>query len=85
MKKKINRMTISDHLIEYQLNMIGKTIQDALKDPDWFTSWTITSDQHNQFKAYAIPLLKKVFKCNTGKANSTFEWFIITFGLKMKD
>jgi hypothetical protein len=83
MKKKINRMTISDHLIEYQLQMIGKTVQDALKDPDWYDTWTMTSEQHAEFKAYAIPLLKKVFKFNTGKANNTFAWFDLQFGLRI--
>lgn len=83
MKKKINRMTISDHLIEYQLQMIGKTVQDALKDPEWYNTWTMTSEQHNEFKAYAVPLLKKVFKFNTGKANNTFEWFKVQFGLRI--
>lgn len=83
MKKKINRMTISDHLIEYQLQMIGKTVQDALKNPDWYNTWTMTSEQHDEFKAYAIPLLKKIFKFNTGKANSTFAWFNLQFGLRI--
>ena len=83
MKKKINRMTISDHLIEYQLQMIGKTVQDALKDPDWYNTWTMTSEQYNEFRAYAVPLLKKIFKFNTGKANSTFEWFNLQFGLRI--
>jgi hypothetical protein len=83
MKKKINRMTISDHLIEYQLQMIGKTVQDALKDPEWYNTWTMTSEQYDEFKAYAVPLLKKIFKFNTGKANSTFEWFNLQFGLRI--
>ena len=83
MKKKINRMTISDHLIEYQLQMIGKTVQEALKDPEWYNTWTMTSEQHDEFKAYAVPLLKKIFKFNTGKANSTFEWFNLQFGLRI--
>ena len=83
MKKKINRMTISDHLIEYQLQMIGKTVQDALKDPEWYNTWTMTSEQYDEFKAYAVPLLKKIFKFNTGKANSTFEWFNVQFGLRI--
>ena len=83
MKNKINRMTISDHLIEYQLQMIGKTVQDALKDPDRYNTWTMTSEQYNEFRAYAVPLLKKIFKFNTGKANSTFEWFNLQFGLRI--
>ena len=83
MKKKINRTTITNHLIEYQLEMIGINVQDALKDPEWYNNWTMTSEQHDKFKAYAIPLLKKVFKFNTTKANSTFGWFDLQFGLRI--
>ena len=83
MKKKINRTTITDHLIEYQLKMIGMNVEDALKDPEWYNDWTMTSEQHDEFKAYAIPLLKKVFKFNTTKANSTFSYFNLQFGLRI--
>jgi hypothetical protein len=83
MKKKINRMTIGDHLIEYQLQMIGKTVEEALEYPQWYDNWTMTPEQHAEFKAYAIPLLKKVFKFNTTKANSTFSYFNLQFGIKI--
>jgi hypothetical protein len=43
----------------------------------------MTSEQYDEFKAYAVPLLKKIFKFNTGKANSTFEWFNLQFGLRI--
>ena len=81
----INRLNVSDHLVEYQLKMIGKTMTDALKDDMWFFNWTLTQEQHDQFKAYAIPLLKKVFKFNKSKAISTFDWFDLQFGLRVKD
>lgn len=81
----VNRMNIGDHLIEYQLNMIGKTTGEARKVDDWYTKWTMTSKQHELFKAYAIPLLKKVFKFNKQKAESTFAWFDLSYGLRIKD
>jgi len=84
-KVTVNRMNISEHLIEYQLNMIGKTTEDAKKHDDWYTKWTLTSKQHELFKAYAIPLLKKVFKFNKQKAESTFAWFDLGYGLRIKD
>ena len=84
-KKKIDRTNIMDHLIEYQLNMIGKTIEEAQELEDWYTKWTMTSKQHELFKAYAIPLLKKVFKFNKQKAESTFAWFDLGYGLRIKD
>ena len=82
---KIDRTNITDHLIEYQLNMIGKTISEAQEDRMWFHNWTITEEQREQFKKYAIPLLKKVFRYNTKKAQQTFDWFNLQFGLRIKN
>ena len=82
---KINRLNVADHLVEYQLNMVGKTMADALKDDIWFLTFTMTTEQHNEFKRYAIPLLKKVFKFNKSKAEETFNWFDMQFGLRIKD
>jgi hypothetical protein len=84
-KVTINRTNINDHLIEYQLNMVGKTIEDAKKDEMWFNNFTMTSQQHELFKSYAIPLLRKVFKFNKGKAEQTFQWFDLGYGLRIKD
>ena len=82
---KVNRLNIADHLIEYQLSMVGKTIEDAKKDDMWFFNWTMTQEQADEFKAYAIPLLKKVFKCNKSRAEGIFSWFSLEFGLRVKD
>ena len=84
MKVKINRANITDHLIEYQLKMIGKTILDVKDDEKWYTNNTMTEEQHEEFKRYAIPVLKKIFKFNKGKAESTFSWFNLQFGLRIK-
>jgi hypothetical protein len=81
---KINRETISEHLIDYQLYMIGKSIQEAHMTREWYNKWTMTQEQHDQFKAYALPLLKKVFKCNKSRAESTFDFFDLQFGLRIK-
>ena len=85
MKAKINRTNITDHLIEYQLKMIGKTVEDVKSDEKWYYNNTFTQEQHDEFKAYAIPLLKKIFKFNKGRAESTFGWFDLQFGLRIKN
>jgi hypothetical protein len=82
-RKTINRNNITDHLIEYQLNLIGKTVQDIEGDETWYTTNTMSPDQHEQLKAYAIPLLKKVFKFNKAKAEQTFSWFDLSYGLRI--
>jgi uroporphyrinogen-III decarboxylase len=84
MKKTINRTNITDHLIEYQLKMIGKTVDEIKEDELWYSNNTMTEEQHEEFKRYAIPLLKKIFKFNKSKAESTFGWFDLQFGLKIK-
>tara|TARA_R110000868_G_scaffold406263_1_gene686523 strand:- start:877 stop:1134 length:258 start_codon:yes stop_codon:yes gene_type:complete len=85
MKAKVNRTNISEHLIEYQLNMIGKTINDVKGDEEWYSNNTMTQEQHDEFKRYAIPLLKKIFKFNKAKAEQTFGWFDLQFGLKINN
>jgi hypothetical protein len=83
MNIKINRTNIADHLVDYQLSMIGKTIAEAMKTEQWYSKWTMTQEQHEQFKAYAIPVIKKVFKCNKARAERTFAWFDLQFGLRI--
>ena len=84
MKAKINRTNISEHLVEYQLKMVGKTFSDVENDEEWYYTNTMTEEQHEEFKRYAIPLLKKIFKFNKVKADSTFDWFNQQFGLRIK-
>ena len=80
---KINRTNVGDHLVEYQLELVGKTIAEAYKTDKWYSIWTMTDEQHEQLKTYAIPLLKKVFKCNKTRAESIFGWFDLQFGLRI--
>lgn len=85
MKAKINRTNISEHLVEYQLKMIGKTFSDVEGDEKWYSNNTMTEEQHEEFKRYAIPLLKKIFKFNKSRAEQTFSWFDLQFGLKINN
>ena len=82
---KINRLNIAEHLVDYQLNMIGKSMQEAHMTKEWYNKWTLTDEQYIEFEKYAIHLLKKVFKFNTNKAKETFQWFNLQFGLRIKD
>ena len=38
MKAKVNRTNITDHLIEYQLKMIGKTVDEIKEDELWYNN-----------------------------------------------
>lgn len=82
---KINRENISDHLLDYELGMIGKSTQEAIMTKEYYNKWTITQEQYDEFRVYAIPLLKKVFKCRKERAESVFAWFNSQFGLKISN
>ena len=84
-RAKVNRGNVMRHLIEYQLDMVNKRLIDTLDDDKWYFNWTMTSEQHEEFKKYAIITLKKVFKFNTNKAKETFQWFHEHFGLRIKN
>lgn len=85
MAKIINRNNIYEHLLEKQFMLVERTMLDALFDKNWREEWRITKAQSVAFEKYAIPLIKKVFKCNKQKALSTFTWFKEMHSLKIKD
>ena len=81
----INRINITKHLIEYELEMIGKKLVDILDVENYTKSFSMTRNQYNQFHSYAIPLLKKTFKIRKSIAEDTFEWYWKMFGIQIKN
>lgn len=81
---KPRRATMIQHLIEYQISLIGKTMVDTYDNDRWHSKWTLTEAQYNEFQKYSKGIIKKIFRCNSAKALSTFEWFYSIFGLKIK-
>ena len=81
---KITRENIAEHLIRYQLEMVGKTWEDALADEQWYWNITMTPQQFDEFMAYALPLVKKTFRCNKAKAQNIMDWFNLQWGLKLE-
>lgn len=80
---KINRENIAIHLIEYELNMVGKTLEEAEKSSTWYSDNNMTEEQYEMFKGYAIPLIKKVFRCSKKRAEETFKWFDFMYGIRV--
>lgn len=83
--EKITRDNIMKHLIEYELNIVGKSLIDTLDDDKWYFNITMTREQHIEFKIYAVKLIRKIFRCNKLKGEKTFEWFDEQFGLRIKN
>lgn len=85
MEKKITRTNIAEHLLDYELAMIGKTRLDIVDDDRWTFHLTMTFSQSTQLKDYAIPLLQKTFRFNKSKAIDCFQWWKEQFGLRIKN
>jgi hypothetical protein len=81
---KPNRNNISEVLFEYYLSLLEKTVRDALENPNWKQEWSISKEQYEEFKRYSIPLLKKVFKFNKSKAENTFNFFWLHYGIRIQ-
>lgn len=81
---KITRENCARHLVEKELEMVGKTMLDTLDDMEWYSNITMTRAQHDEFKEYSIKLIKKIFKVNRQKAESIFSWFDLAYGLRVK-
>jgi hypothetical protein len=83
--EKITRENITKHMFEYELSVVGKTIMDVVNDDKWRFNFTITMEQHAEFKKYCIKLIKKTFKCNSAKAQETYTFFYSNLGLRIKN
>jgi len=85
MMKRVTRENVTSHLLMFQLDMVDKTRVDIIDDDRWRFNWTITREQYKKFRGYAIPLLRKTFKCNRLKAEENFDFFFQQFGLRIKN
>lgn len=81
--EKVTRQNIAEHLVKYQLEMVGKTWEDALADEWWYSNITMTQQQFDDFMAYALPLVKKTLRCNKKHAETALAWFNLQFGLRI--
>jgi hypothetical protein len=79
----INRENVSEHLLEFQMNILGKTMSDTIHESSWKKDWKLTHKQKTMFKSYATGVLKKVFRFNTSKARETYDFFDKNFGLSI--
>jgi len=81
---KLTKNNLHLHLIEYQLSMIGLTIDCVKEDKEWYNNYTLSEQQYQEFKQYSIETIKKVLRCNYNIAEKTFDWFDLGYGLKVK-
>ena len=76
------REEINRKLVSMQMEMIGLTYQDAMDTPEFWRVYTLTTEQTEAWRKLALPLIKKTFKCNKTRAQSTMGWFELNLGLR---
>ena len=52
---------------------------------DWFTQWTMTTAQSEEWRAWGIAYLRKNLKMNKKLAEKEMTWFNLQWGLKYSD
>jgi len=79
------REEINRKLVTMQMELIGKTYQDAMDTPEFWRVYTLTTEQTETWRKDAIKLIQKTFKCNRKKALLTMNMFELQLGLRIYD
>lgn len=76
------------HLINkmFEYAHIPQTYDD-IKDrkDEWYREFTMTQEESNAFKDYAIRYLKRELKTGYYKADTEYQWFDLMYGLRISD
>lgn len=79
---------IVKHLINkmFEYAHIPQTYDD-IKDrkDEWYREFTMTQEESNAFKDYAIRYLKRELKTGYYKADTEYQWFDLMYGLRISD
>jgi hypothetical protein len=74
----LNQMfVIAGHNVTYE-DIKGRT-------DNWWTDWTMTVAQGDQWKAWGIDYLRKNLKINKTLAEKEMQWINVQWGLKYSD
>jgi hypothetical protein len=82
--EKLTRENLASHLVDYELNMVGKTRLEAIDDDRWYFNFTMTREQADAFKLYAVKLIRKIYKCNKLRGEKWYDEFDMIYGLRVK-
>jgi aminoglycoside/choline kinase family phosphotransferase len=81
--EKITKQNLAEHLIQKQLEYVGKTIEDIKLDEKWYNNNTLTKEQYEEWKDYSLKLIKKTIKYRKSIVEREFAMFDLMYGLKV--
>jgi hypothetical protein len=85
-EEKLNQ-AITD-LINEMFKIAGHDVTyDDIKDrkDNWFTDWTMTEDQYNEWKLWGKKYLQKKLNMYAKQAEKEMGWIGLMWGLKFSD
>lgn len=82
-KVKLTKEELVNHLIQKELDYVGKTIDEIRDDDEWYRNNTLTTEQYEEWKTYAKKLIKEQLKCTSQKVDYEFAMFDLMYGLKV--
>ena len=81
MKKEDVFETLVTKLLEFH----KLTREKLVGDQDWFHRYTWTSTEQEEFRTWAVELLRKKKRFTKEKANKEMSWFLLAYGYRIKD
>jgi hypothetical protein len=89
------RLTATEKRDLFLQNLINKMFEiaghqityDDIKDrkDDWYSQWTMTTEQNDEWKKWGIAEIKKQFRYNTLTAEREMGMISLMWGLKFSD
>ena len=79
------REAINRKLVAMQMEMIGLTYEDAMSTPEFWRVYTLTTEQTEEWRKKALPLIRKTFKVNKSRGEMIMAMFEVELGLRIYD
>lgn len=75
-------------LINKMFELAGHDVKyEDIKDREdaWYTDWTMTVEQHEQWMEWGAAYLRKELRIRKEAAKKQMSWFALNYGLKFSD
>jgi hypothetical protein len=86
--KTTKEENVLEELINEMFRIAGHdvTYDDIkLREDSWYTDWTMTIEQHEQWMEWGAEYLRKSLRLRKEAAKKQMAWFALNYGLKFSD
>lgn len=89
--KYSNEMTKEDKIAKFVMDAIYKQLDiagyshDLIKEENWFSNYTMTEAQLNEWKQWFLSECKSRFRWGKAMGEKEFMWFNLQYGLKIEE